>query len=42
MYRLTRARLMANLLAFSSSAADNALYRAEFKTELDLLKEEYR
>jgi hypothetical protein len=42
MYRLTRARLMANLLAFAESQADNARYRTEFKTELDLLKEEYR
>lgn len=42
MYRLTRARLMANMLAFAENQADNAQYRAKFKAELDLLKEEYR
>ena len=42
MYRLTRTRLMANLLAFSTSDADNAKYRADLRQELQLLREEYR
>jgi hypothetical protein len=42
MYRLTRARLLANLLAFSVTDFDNAFYRADLKTELGLLRDEYR
>jgi hypothetical protein len=42
MYRLTRARLMGALLAFSISDEDNARYRAALKEELALLREEYR
>ena len=33
---------MANLLAFSTSDADNAKYRADLRQELQLLREEYR
>ena len=42
MYRMTRSRLVANLLAFSTEDADNAKYRTELKNELRLFKEEYR
>lgn len=42
MYRLTRARLVANLLAFSVDDASNDMYRAELRQELGLLAEEYR
>jgi hypothetical protein len=42
MYRLTRARLTANLLAFSVDDASNAKFKGELKEELELLREEYR
>jgi hypothetical protein len=42
MYRLTRARLTANLLAFSVDDASNSKYKRELKEELGLLREEYR
>lgn len=42
MYRLTRARLTANLLAFSVDNADNARLKRELKDEVELLREEYR
>jgi hypothetical protein len=42
MYRLTRVRLMANLLAFSVTDIDNAAYRAALQGELGLLRDEYR
>lgn len=42
MYRLTRARLAAGLLAFSVDDASNDLYRADLRQELGLLKAEYR
>lgn len=41
-YRLTRARLMGGFLAFVTSTADRARYRAALKEELTLLQEEYR
>lgn len=41
MYRLTRARLYANLLGFSVDDSDNAKYRYALKEELTLLKNEY-
>lgn len=41
MYRLTKTRLAANLLAFSVNDADNNKYRAEPKQELGLLRKEY-
>lgn len=42
LYRLTRARLMAGILAFSDTVADNAKYRGALKSELALMQEEYR
>lgn len=41
MYRLTKARLAANLLAFSVDDASNAKYKAELKQEVALLRQEY-
>lgn len=41
MYRLSRARLAANLLAFSDST-DKTLHRAELKSELHLLQRDYK
>jgi hypothetical protein len=41
LYRITRARLAANFLAFSTDAAENALHRAELKRRLQLLRQDY-
>lgn len=41
LYRITRARLAANFLAFSTTAAENELHRAELRHRLDLLRQDY-
>jgi hypothetical protein len=41
MYRLTKTRLAANLLAFSVDNTSNARYKAELRQELALLRQEY-
>lgn len=41
LYRLVRARLAANLLAFATTDDANAATRAELKDALGLLREEY-
>jgi hypothetical protein len=41
LYRITRARLAGNFLAFSLTSSENAVFRAELKDRLALLCEEY-
>ncbi|WIA14495.1 hypothetical protein OEZ85_003017 [Tetradesmus obliquus] len=41
LYRITRTRLAANFLAFSTTAAENELHRAELRHRLDLLRQDY-
>jgi hypothetical protein len=41
LYRLTRCRLAANLLAFSASAEDNRRHRQDLIAELALMRQEY-
>jgi hypothetical protein len=41
LYRLTRCRLASNQLAFSTSAAENAVHRSELLSRLEKLRREY-